>query len=73
MLVIFEDLIHKYDDEVEKIIKFLEVDCIDHINKKLYFNPEISIKNTKMWEKFDDFNDDVTRIKKELGEFCYNI
>ena len=73
LLVKFEDLIYKYDDEVEKIIKFLEVDCIDHINKKLYFNPEISIKNTKMWEKFDDFNDDVTRIKKELGEFCYNI
>lgn len=70
----FEDVVVKYDESVEKIIKFLGLRPEDHIEKKKYFNPDRSIKNMRLYKKISDKNelDKIKRIEKELSEYCYN-
>lgn len=67
----FEDTIYKYEETISKIIDFLDIDKEKHINKKKYFNPEISIKNSQIWKKHPDFNEDIEKIEQELKEYCY--
>ena len=57
----FEDLIYKYDDTLTSIMEHLNFTEQDHINKKTRFDPDISIKNTQLFnnpiyeqEVFDD-------------------
>ncbi len=46
----FEELIKEYDRVVPEIFQFCGVDVEDHIEKKKYLNPQISIKNVGLWE-----------------------
>ena len=46
----FEDLIQKYDDTVEEIFQFLEIDKNDHKLKKSFLNPSLSLKNIGQWK-----------------------
>lgn len=69
----FEDLIYKYDETLKEILNFLDIDKKNHVYKKKYLNPEVSIKNTKLWEKHKDLDVDIKRIENELKEFCYSI
>ena len=73
MYVQFEDLIYNYDEEMEKIYKFLNINEFEHIMKKKYFNPEKSIKNTKIWQRKEAeiHLKDINLIERELNEFCY--
>lgn len=68
----FEDLIYKYEETSEILDKFLELNKEKHIKKKKYFNPEISIKNTKIWEKYKKYEKNIKKIEKELKQYCYN-
>lgn len=67
----FEDLIYSYEETLKKIILFLELDEKNHLNKKQFFNPEISIKNTNLKSKYSKYVEEISRIEKELKEFCY--
>lgn len=69
----FEDLIFDYENTLNKILKFLELDSNNHINKNKFFNPEKSIKNCRLWEKVSDNQEEIRLIEKELLEFCYVI
>lgn len=71
LLIQFEDLIFDYEETLEIILKFLNIDKQNHIDKYKYFNPNISIKNTKLFEKFTDYNNDILKIEEELNEYCY--
>lgn len=69
----FEDVVVNYDESVEKITEFLGLKPEDHIYKKKYFNPEISIKNMGLYKKSSDSKEieKLNRIEKELEEYCY--
>lgn len=67
----FEDLVYSYEETLQKIILFLELNENDHINKKQFFNPEISIKNTSLQSKYLKYKKEINIIEKELKEFCY--
>lgn len=69
----FEDFIYKYDESLEELLKFLEIDEKDHIRKKQFFNPEISINNTQIFKLHPELEEDIKQIEKELKEFCYNF
>lgn len=69
----FEDFIFKYDETINKIIKFLEISSENHIYKFDNFNPKKSIKNCRLWEKVDIDIKDIQYIEKELEEFCYKL
>lgn len=66
----FEDLIYKYEDKLNEILLFLDIPKERHINKKKYFNPEISIRNTNV---FSDCDIEIKKIKKELQKYCYKF
>lgn len=68
----FEDLIYKYDDEVKKIMKFLDFKEIDHINKKKRFIPELSIKNTQLFND-DRYIEEIKIVEKELKDYLYKF
>jgi len=69
-LIRFEDLIIKYDTTVDKIFKFLGIKKSDHILKKKYLDPEISIKNVGQWKGML-LESDAEKIETEFKEF-YN-
>ncbi|GAA0070280.1 hypothetical protein UT300003_18030 [Clostridium sardiniense] len=74
LFIKFENLIYDYDTEIKRIYEFLGLYEDDHINKKEYFNPGISIKNTKLWNKKEakQYLDNIKKIEKELDIYCYN-
>lgn len=74
LLIKFENLIYDYNNEIKKIYKFLDLNEANHINKKEYFNPNISIKNTSLWKKEEakQYLDNIKKIEKELDIYCYH-
>lgn len=68
----FEDLIYNYDETTKIIEKFLGFENRKHIYKKRYFDPSISIKNTKMYQK-KEYAEEVNYIENNLKEFLYEI
>ena len=67
----FEDLVYSYEETLKKILFFLDLKEKDQINKKQFFNPEISIKNTNLKKKYLKYGKEINQIEKELKEFCY--
>lgn len=68
----FEDLIYKYNETVLAIENFIDIDKEAHINRQKYLNPSISIKNTRLWEKYNDHNEDIKKIEENLKEYLTN-
>lgn len=67
----FEDCIYHYDDTLSTIMSFIGLDGINHTKKNLYFNPAISIKNTRLWEKTNMYEKEIEIIKRGLSEYIY--
>lgn len=67
----FEDAIYKYDETMQRINDFLGLNENNHKFVKQYFNPDISIRNTKLWEKHPEYAEEVRIIEEELPEFLY--
>lgn len=66
----FEDLVFDYTNSLEKIKKYLELDDINHIKKRRFFNPDISIKNIQIY-KNEKYKEEVEIIEKYLSEYLY--
>lgn len=71
LLLQFEDLIYHYDETSGKLRDFLGLDEKDHVHKREYLIPEKSMKNTRLWNKYD-IGDDLEYIEKELKEYLYD-
>lgn len=69
----FEDIIYKYDETTEKINIFLNIENLNHLSPKQYFNPSISINNTQMFKLYPEYKKDIEKIEKELKDYCYNF
>lgn len=67
----FEESIFHYDDFLKKIINFVGLDLSDHIAPMKYFNPEVSIKNVELWKSIHTKNIEISKIEKELTEYCW--
>ena len=66
----FEDLIYKYDETLKRIMKFLDFTKEDHIFAKRRFDPDKSIKNTKIFID-DKYKEECRVIEKELKDYLY--
>ena len=66
----FEDLICHYDESLKRIIDFVGLDPADHLYKRKYFNPDVSIKNVGLWKDYLS-DSEVTAITSELSEYFY--
>jgi hypothetical protein len=70
--IMLEDLIYYYGKTLKKLYDFFDVDKQCHIDKRKYFNPDISIQWTKLYEKYPDYRrKDIQKIQKELDEYCF--
>lgn len=71
MKVQFEDLIFRYEETCNKILNFAGVDKSGyHMN---HFNPEVSQKNTKLWEKYPDEAGNIAKIEYNLSDYIYKF
>lgn len=69
----FEDLIYKYDNTVKKIEDFLSISEKMHTSKYKHFNPKESICNVQLFNRYDEYTDDVRIIERELSEYLYDF
>lgn len=70
LCVSFDELCNNYELTKLKLIDFLKLDVTKHSQKLSFFNPEISINNTKVWKKLDN-QKPIDYIYSELKEYCY--
>lgn len=66
----FEDVVLNYEENLAKILNFLEVDPKHHIEKKTYFNPAVSINNMGLYKNYKDM-EKIKQIERELPEYCF--
>lgn len=69
----FEDLIFNYEISLSRLKQFLEFSDEEHIKKKVYFDPDKSIKNTYKFHNYPQWKDDILKIERELKDYCYNF
>lgn len=69
MKIQFEDLIYDYENTLDKVLKFAKIEKT-HYNLN-HFDPNKSILNTKLWEKYPEYYNDISYIAKHLSEYCY--
>ena len=69
----FEDLIYDYEGTLKNIIKFVGFTEKDHINKKTRFNPDLSIKNTQLFNSDEKYKEEIQLIEEELKEYLYKF
>ena len=72
MFLYFEDWIYKYDETSKRIEEFVGLDEKHHTKKKHKLNPEVSIKNTRMWLRHPECKKEIAYIEKELEEYLYD-
>lgn len=65
----FEDLVLDYENTLSRIFTFLGEDKSIHINKKKYFDPEISKAGVGMWKNTDK-KEEIKYIYENLKEYC---
>ncbi|MCI9281078.1 MAG: hypothetical protein HFI49_02310 [Bacilli bacterium] len=68
----FEDLIYNYDNVLSKIEKFLNFKKEDHIKPKNRFNPDLSIKNTQLFNE-EKYNEEIKIIEEKLKKYLYHF
>lgn len=73
MYVTFEQMIYHYDEYVKKVLDFVGISERNHVQKRQFFDPDKSIKNTKLWEKTDKYADAVAIIEKELPDMLHRF
>lgn len=71
MRISFEDMIFKYDEMIEKILRFAGIDKAHHTKEKTFFNPDVSIKNTQLYKKMTKHAQDIVIIEEQLRDFLY--
>lgn len=71
LFIHFEDMIYRYEETTDLIMRFLGLSREDHILPCRFFNPQISVKNTRLWEKMPGHENEVSIIESKLGDFLY--
>jgi len=69
MYIHFEDFIYNYDDSIDRVLEFCSINKNSWIDKRKYFNPDISIKNTKKWLVYPEAKKEIEYIEQELKNF----
>ena len=65
----FEDLIYNYGRSIKIIESFLNIH--QHCRKRKFFNPLISINNTRLYTRFDKYDSDIKQIEIQLQSSLY--
>ena len=71
LFIQFEDLIFKYDNTTKKIAEFLKLGEPKY--KGMYFQPEKSMANTRLFLNSNEYKDDIKAIEHSLTEYLYDF
>ena len=71
MRINFENLIFDYDTFSNRILDFCGIDASHHVAPKTLLDPAVSVKNTRLYERYDKYSKDVLFIEKELKDSLY--
>lgn len=71
LCVSFDEFCQKYDKVSIQIMNFLGLSEKEHIHKYKYFNPSISVNNTKVYKKLEN-QEPIDYIYKNLKEYCWS-
>lgn len=69
----FEDLVYHYDQTGVGLREWLGLDKRDHMYKRKYFDPAVSIHNTQVWKKFPDCAREREFIERALPDYLYGF
>lgn len=69
----FEDLVYRYEETTEELRQWLGLDESAHVRAGQCFRPEVSIRNTRTWEKFPESMEEVRYIESQLPEYLYSF
>lgn len=67
----FEDLVYDYQNTVDSICDFIGLSSSDHVHKRVFFDPEVSIDGTRLWERFPEYQEQVLAIEEQLADYVY--
>jgi hypothetical protein len=67
----FEDFIYNYENTVNRLFCFVGQSSKEHSEPQKYFNPDISAKNMRLWERYPQYRGDIEIIESLLPEFLY--
>ena len=70
-LIQFEDLIYRYDQTTRELMDWLGLDASQHKRPRQIFNPDLSIKNTRLWEQNPAYRQEAEEIARRLPEYLY--
>ena len=65
----FEDMIYDYDNTAQRLMDFIGIDPKDHVRPFTAFNPDISIRNTRLYKRVKGHDDEIRLIESELKDF----
>lgn len=65
----FEDLIYNYESTKKKIEDFIGIGL--HKRERQYFNPNISINNTQLFNLYDNIGADIMKIEDALPDSLF--
>lgn len=68
--IMFEDLVVNYDQSVEKLFRFLDIDPARHTKKKSILKPEASAKRIAKWKSYPE-QGEIERIAAELAPYLW--
>lgn len=71
--IAFEDLIYNYDETKTRIEEHFGLKKEQHIYKKMYFDPAVSIRNTQLWHNIKGYEKEIEYISKRLEQYCYKF
>lgn len=70
--IMLESMIYDYENSINTLAKFFDLDIGNHINKKKHFNPDLSMQWTKIWSRDNRFNREVKYIESKLYDYCWS-
>ena len=68
-----EDMIFDYEKTCMKIIKALGFKEEDHVEKKKYFKPMVSLRGTQLYKKIPGHKEEIDYIEKELADYLFDF
>lgn len=72
LLLKFEDMVNNYNEMLNQVLEFSELDKSEHKNRGKIFSPKLSEKNIGMWTKSTGkMAKAISLIEEELQEFLY--
>lgn len=71
LCISFDEFCNHYENVSKEIMGFLDLNEEDHIYKFKFFNPNISINNTRVYKKLEN-QEPIKYIYEQLKEYCYD-